>query len=240
MDSTAGCDLLCFLDAFSGFHQIKMAKEDEEKTSFITPCGVFCYVCMPLCLKNVSATFQRLMHTALGAQMGRNAEAYVDDIVIKTRQEHTLIADLEENFASICKVNVKLNPDKCVFGVPSSKLLGFLVSHRSIEANPDKVKAIEEMDPPRRLKDMQRLTGCMAPLGRFISRLGDKALPFFEIMKNTRTFKWTPEAAVAFADLMMYLASPPIMVAPQPREPLLLYLAATPQMASAVLVAERE
>jgi hypothetical protein len=86
VDSTTGCDLLCFLDAFSGYHQIKMAREDKEKTAFITPCGVYCYVCMPFGLKNAGATFQRLMCKALGAQMGRNAEAYVDDIVVKTRE----------------------------------------------------------------------------------------------------------------------------------------------------------
>ena len=149
VDSTAGCDLLCFLDAFSGYHQIKMAKEDEEKTAFITPCGVFCYVCMPFGLKNAGATFQRLMRTALGEQMGKNAEAYVDDIDVKTRQERTLIADLGETFANLRKVNIKLNPAKCAFGVPSGKLLGFLVSHRGIEANPDKVRAIDEMRPPR-------------------------------------------------------------------------------------------
>jgi hypothetical protein len=104
--------------------------------------------------------------------MGKNAEAYVDDIVIKTCEEHTLVADLEETFANLRKVNIKLNP-KCVFGIPSSKLLGFLVSHRGIEANPDKIKAIEQMQPLRRLKDMQRLAGCMAALGRFISKLGE-------------------------------------------------------------------
>ena len=86
VDSTAGCDLMCFLDAFSGYHQIKMAKEDEEKTAFITPGGVFCYVCMPFGLKNACATFQGLMHKALSTQMGRNAEAYVDDIVVKIRE----------------------------------------------------------------------------------------------------------------------------------------------------------
>ena len=91
--------------------------------------------------------------------MGRNAEAYVDDIVVKTREEDTLIKDLEETFANLRKVNIKLNPAKCVFGVPSGKLLGFLVSHRGIEENPDKIKAIEEMQPPRRLKDMQHLAG---------------------------------------------------------------------------------
>ena len=157
-----------------------MAKEDEEKTAFMTPCGIFCYVCMPFGLKNAGATFQRLMRIALESQMGRNADAYVDDIVVKTREERTLIDDLEETFKNLRKVNIMLNPDKCVFGVASGKLLGFLVSHRGIEANPDKIRAIEEMQPPRRLKDVQRLTGCMAALGRFISRFGDKALPFFK------------------------------------------------------------
>ena len=116
-----------------------MAKEDEEKTAFMTPCGIFCYVCMPFSLKNAGATFQRLMRIALGSQMGRNADAYVDDIVVKTREECTLIEDLEETFRNFRKVNIMLNPDKCVFGVASGKLLGFLVSHRGIEANPDKI-----------------------------------------------------------------------------------------------------
>ena len=133
-----------------------MAKEDKEKTAFLTSCGVYCYTCMPFGLKNAGATFQRLMRTALGAQMGRNAEAYADDIVVKSREGDNLLRDLEETFASLRKVNIKLNPAKCVFGVPLGKLLGFLVSHRGIEANPDKIKAIEAMQPPRRLKDMQR------------------------------------------------------------------------------------
>ena len=125
---------------------------------------------MPFGLKNAGATFQRLMRIALGAQMGRNAEASVDDIVVKTREKNTLIQDLEETFANLRKVNIKLNPAKFVFGVPSGKLLGFLVSHRGIEANPDKIRAIEEMQPPRCLKDMQRLAGCMASLGRSVGR----------------------------------------------------------------------
>jgi hypothetical protein len=118
--------------------------------------------------------------------------------------------------------------------------LGFLVSHRGIEANPDKVKAIKEMHPPRNLKEMQRLAGCMAALGHFITRSGEKALPFFKLMKRTGKFEWTPEADKAFAELKRYLTSPPIMVAPIFREPLLLYIAATPRAASAVLVAERD
>jgi hypothetical protein len=118
--------------------------------------------------------------------------------------------------------------------------LGFLVSHRGIEANPDKVKAIEEMHPLRNLKEMQHLAGCMAALGRFIARSGEKALPFFKIMKHARKFEWTPEAGKAFAELKRYLTSPLIMVAPTFHEPLLLYIAATPRTMSDVLVAERD
>jgi hypothetical protein len=212
-----------------------MAKEDEEKTAFITPHGVYYYVCMPFGLRNAGATFQRLMHKALGAQMGRNAEAYVDDIVIKTREGHTFIEDLEGTFANMRKVNIKLDPAKCAFGIPLGKLLGFLLSHHGIEANPDKVKAIKEMHPPHSLKEMQHLAGCMAALGRFIARSGEKALPFFKLMKRTRKFEWTPEADKAFAKLKRYLTSPPIMVAPTFREPLLLYIAATPRTTSSSL-----
>ena len=112
------------------------------------------------------------MHIALGSQLGRNAEAYVDDIVVKSREARTLIEDLEETFASLRMVDLRLNPEKCVLGVPSGKLLGFLVSHRGIEANPEKVKAIEDMNPPQTLKEMQKLAGCVTSLGRFISKLG--------------------------------------------------------------------
>jgi hypothetical protein len=160
--------------------------------------------------------------------------------VVKTRESHTFIEDLEETFANLRKVNIKLNPAKCAFSVPSGKLLGFLVSHHGIEANPDKLKAIEEMRPPRNLKEMQCLAGCMAALGRFIARSGEKALPFFKLMKHTEKFEWTPEADKAFAELKRYLTSPPIMVAPTFHEPLLLYIAATLRTASAVLVMERD
>src|SRR6187399_1239540 len=111
------------------------------------------------------------MHITLGPQLGRNAEAYVYDIVGKTKEATTLIQDLEETFANLRKVKLCLNPEKCVFGVPSGKLLGFLVSHRGIEANPEKIKAIEKMSPPTNLKEMQKLAGCVTSLGRIISKL---------------------------------------------------------------------
>ena len=115
-------------------------------------------------------------------------------------------------------MNLRLNPEKCVFGVPSGKLLGFLVSHRGIEANPEKIKAIEDMSPPQTLKEMQKLAGRVIALGRFISKLGECALPFFKLMKKKGPFEWTPEAGQAFQDLKRYLTSPLVMVAPRPLE----------------------
>ena len=96
------------------------------------------------------------------------------------------------------KVDLQLNPEKCVFGVPSGKLLGFLVSHRGIEANPEKVKAIERMSLPQTLKEMQKLAGSLTSLGRFISKLGERAFTFFKLMKKKGPFKWTSEAGAAF------------------------------------------
>nr|ABA91954.2 retrotransposon protein, putative, unclassified [Oryza sativa Japonica Group] len=240
VDSTAGCDLLCFLDAYSGYHQIRMAREDEEKTAFITPIGTYCYTTMPFGLKNAGPTFQRTTRISLGNQLGRNVEAYVDDLVVKTRNQEMLLSDLAETFESLRSARIKLNPDKCVFGVPAGKLLGFLVSARGIEANPEKIRAIERMRPPSKLRDVQCVTGCMAALSRFISRLGEKALPLFKLLKRSGPFTWTEEAENALTQLKAYLSSPPVMVAPEPDEPLLLYLAATPQVVSAALVVERD
>ena len=134
------------------------------------------------------------MHIALGRQLGRNTEAYVDDIVVKSREARTLIQDLEETFESLRQVNLRLNPEKCVFGVPSSKLLGFPMSHSGIKANTEKIKAIEGRSPPQTLKEMQKLAGQVTVLGRFISKLGECALPFFKLMKKRGPFEWTPEA----------------------------------------------
>ena len=142
--------------------------------------------------------------------------------MVKSREAKTLIQDLEETFASLREVVLQLNLEKCVFGVPSGKLLCFLVSHRGIEANPEKVKAIEDMSPPQTLREMQKLVGHVTALGRFISKLGERALPFFKLMKKKGQFEWTPEADRAFQDLKRYLTSPPVMVAPRPLEPLTL------------------
>ena len=191
-------------------------------------------------VEEAGSTFARAVQIGFEPQLHRNMEAYMDDIVVKTKDGPTLVQDLEETFDNLRKINLKLNPEKCVFGVPSGKLLGFFVSQRGIEANPDKIKAIEQIEAPKRVKDVRRLAGCVAALSRFISKSADRALPCFKILKKAGPMKWTPEAEAALQDLKRYLSSTPILVAPKPQEKLLLYLAATNQVVSAALVAERE
>jgi hypothetical protein len=168
VDSIAGYSMLSYLDCYSRYHQISLAKEDEEKTAFITAFGAFCYTSMSSCLKNVGATYQRDIQTCLANHMGKRVKAYVDDVVIKTKNSENFIEDLQLVFNNLRQYRWKLNPEKCVFGVPAGKLLGFIVSHRGIEANLEKIEAIVSMEAPRSQKKVQRLTGCMAAQSRFI------------------------------------------------------------------------
>jgi hypothetical protein len=152
VDSTWGCELLCFLDAYSGYHQIKMKESNQLATSLITPFGMYCYVTMLFGLRNASATYQRCMQHVFGDHIGRTIEAYVDDIVVKTRKADDLVNDLRIAFGCLRANGVKFNPEKCVFGVPQGMLLGYIVSQRGIEANPENVAALERMGPIRDLK----------------------------------------------------------------------------------------
>jgi hypothetical protein len=146
IDATAGSALLCFLDCYSGYHPIAL-DEDQIKTAFITPYGTYCYKTV-FWAKNAGATYQRAIQMCFKDQLHRNVQAYVDDVVVMTRNLNDLIADLQETFDSLRKYKWKLNPTKCVFGVASGKLLGFIVNHRGIEANPNKIAAITSMKAP--------------------------------------------------------------------------------------------
>ena len=171
VDLTAGCELLCFLDAYSGYHQIPLAEKDQLATTFITPFGCFCYVKMSFGLRNAGATYQWCMQSCFKEQIGCNLEVYVDDIVVKMRSSASLVSDLEETFDTLRRFNIKLNPEKCTFGVPRGKLLGYIISERGIEANPEKISAITEMGPMNNVKGIQRLMGCLAALSRFVAHL---------------------------------------------------------------------
>jgi hypothetical protein len=172
--------------------------------------------------------------------IGRIIEAYVDDIVVKSKKTRDLVPDLTEVFAKLRQHGVKLNPEKCIFGVPRGMLFGFVVSKHGIEANPEKISAIMDMGPIKNLKGVQRVTGCLAALSRFIARLGERSLPLYKLMKKSDHFTWTPEAQEALDSLKNILKSPPILTALTTEEPMVLYISAMTQVVSAALVVERE
>jgi hypothetical protein len=239
IDSTAGCERLSFLDAYSGYNQIRMKFKDEEKTTFITPYGVFCYMTMPFGLKNAGATYQRCMQACLHDQIGDNVQVYVDDIVVKTHKGEMLLQDLRQTFANLNRYNIKLNPLKCMFGIPVGQLLGYLISERGIEANPEKIQALLMMQEPTNPRGVQQLAGRVAALSRFIAKLGEKALPFYQLLKKSDKFTWTIEAKATFADLKHVLSTSPVLVAPEEKEQLLVYIVATTQVISTAIVIER-
>jgi hypothetical protein len=191
-------------------------------------------------LENAGATYQKAIQKCLKLQIGKNIEAYVDDVVVKTTEDDRLIADLTETFANLREFQWKLHPTKCVVGVPSGLLQGFMVGHQGIEANSAKVNAIRNMAKPSNKKDVMRLTGMLAALGRFISKLGEEGLPFFKLLKKADKFLWDDEAQKVFEALKESFTAPPIMTPPALGETLLLYISATTNVVSTILVAERE
>uniref|UniRef100_A0A2N9H1Z5 Integrase catalytic domain-containing protein n=1 Tax=Fagus sylvatica TaxID=28930 RepID=A0A2N9H1Z5_FAGSY len=221
-----------------GYNQIVMDEEDQEKTSFITSRGLFCYKVMPFGLKNAGATYQRLMNQMFHYQIGKNIEVYIDDMLVKSREEDDHLKDIKETFNTLRKYQMRLNPSKCAFGVSSGKFLGFMVSQRGIKANPDKIKAILEMQPPRNIKEIQGLTGRIAALNRFVSLSTDKCLPFFKVLR--KAFEWIDECQKAFEELKKYLATHPLLSPSKPGEELYLYLAVSPTAINSALVREEE
>ena len=163
-----------------------------------------------------------MVNKMFNKQIGRNMEAYVDDMLVKSKQELAHLDELWETFTTLKQYQMKLNPSKCIFGVASNKFLGFRVSQRGIEANPEKVQTIINMVSPRTIKEVQKLTGRIAALNRFISRATDKCLPFFKMLKQA--FAWTDKCEAAFQDLKRYLSNPPLLSPSKEVENLYLYL----------------
>ncbi|GKV01291.1 hypothetical protein SLEP1_g13856 [Rubroshorea leprosula] len=247
VEAALGNERLSLLNAYSGYHQVRMAPEDEVKTSFYAGDEIYCYVMMPFGLKNAGATYHKMVTIVFRAQIGRNLEVYVDDIVVKSSRAEDYLTDLADTFNNLIRCSMKLNPAKCTFGVESSKFLSLMVSRRGIEVNPEKIKTIEEMKLSRSTKDVQRLAGRIATLHRFISKLADKCLPFFKVLRTTaqkdetrkpQKFNWTTECQVAFDELKAYLSSPPLLTRAQEGKILYLYLVISDIAVSSTLVRE--
>ena len=184
VDATVGHPWMSFLDAFQGYHQISLALDNQEKTSFVTHIGNYHYKVMSFGLKNAGSTYQRMMTKMFEVQMGKNIEVYIDDMVVKSKIVFEHVGDLTNIFKILKGHLLHLNASKCSFGVRSGKFLDYMVTHRGIEVNPDQVKAINSLQPPRNPKEVQKLTGITAALNRFISQSADRCRPFFLLMNK--------------------------------------------------------
>jgi hypothetical protein len=179
------------------------------------------------------------VHIVLENQIGRNIKAYIDDIVLKLKRHGDLLDDLKETFDNLCKYKMMLNPNKCIFGMSSGKLLGYMVLSRGKDANPTKVEAIEKLQPPRTRREIQKLASMMVAFSRFISKLGECGMPFYKLLWKVDGFQWDDQAAVAFDQLKQYLKLLSTLVPPRPEDILLLYVAATDVVVSTVIFIER-
>ena len=193
---------------------------------------------MPFGLKNARTMYQKLMNKMFTHQIGRNVQVYVDNMLVKSLREDDYLGDLQETFDTLQTYNMKLNLSKCAFGVTAGNFLGFMVSYRGIEVNPEKVRVIMELSPPKTVKEVQSLNDKIAALNRFVSRVTNKCLPFFRTLK--KSFEWTNECQQAFENLKVYLSSPPLLSPSRPGEELFLYLAISQAIISTTLVRKED
>ena len=229
--------MLSFLDDYSGYNQIRMDPLDEEKMTFITADANFCYRVMPFGLKNIGTTYQRLMDRVFKQQIRLNIEVYMDDMVVKSQSIPQHVADLEEVFRELRKYDMHLNPKKCTFGVGGGKFLNFMITHRGIEAKPDKCTVILEMRNPANIQEVQNLNSRLATLSRFLLKLLEKEKPFYKLLKITEPFLWDETCEQAFLAFKT-IATPLILSRPRPKAPLLLYLSVADESVSSALTQE--
>nr|GEU84207.1 hypothetical protein [Tanacetum cinerariifolium] len=196
VESLCGYPFKYFLDAYKGYHQIQLAKSDEEKTAFHTGQRVYYYTKMPFGLKNDGATYERLVDKAFDSQIGQNIEVYIDDLVIKTQPQKMYVWAVEGMF------------------------LGYMITPEGVKPCPDKTEAVLQLPPPRTIKEVQSLNGKLASLNRSLSKSSEKSLPLFKTLKKCikkSDFHWTPKAKQAFKQLKQHLSELPLLVAPKPR-----------------------
>nr|GEU42224.1 reverse transcriptase domain-containing protein [Tanacetum cinerariifolium] len=236
VESLCGYPFKCFLDAYKGYHQIQLAEPHEEKTTLHTGQGVCCYTKMPFGLKNAGASYQQLMDKAFESQIGRNIEAYVNDLVVKSYTEAKMMRDIEKTFRTLRKINMKLNPKKCAFGLAEGVFLEYVVTPDGIKLCPDKTADVLQLPSPRTIKEVQSLNGKLASLNRFLSKSAEKS--FLKKCIKKSDFHWTAEAEQAFKQMKQHLSELPLLVAPKPKEELIIYLSATYGAISAVLMTE--
>ncbi|KAL4010597.1 hypothetical protein IC575_030098 [Cucumis melo] len=214
IDATAGHEALSLMDGSSGYNQIRMALDDEEKTAFQTSKGIYCYKVMPFRLKNAGATYQRAMQRIFDDMLHKHIECYVDDLVVKSKKKCDHLKDLKLVLDRLRKYQLRMNPLKCAFGVTSGKFLGFIARHRGIEVDHSKIDVIQKM--PSRCQPFQRL------------------------MRKDAVFDWDQSCQNPFHSIKKYLLNPPVLSAPAIGKPLILYIATQETSLGALLAQEND
>lgn len=237
VDATAGHAWLSFLNAYRDYHQIAMDPKDMEKMAFITPYGIYCYRVMPFGLKNSGATFTRAIFKMPHAQIGHTVEEYIDDLVVKSQKESNHLREADV-FEILKPHKLRLNAEKCAFGFCAGKFLGHLATRQGIEADPCQIMAVTNLQPPRTIREIQRLTSIAATLNKFINKPSNKCHTFFQALKgeSRRSFEWTVDCDLAVNELKSYLSSAPLLVKPKEFENLYLYLVVSSHAMSLALV----
>jgi hypothetical protein len=218
INNASGNRIISFFDGNVGYNQIFMAKEDASKTAFICPgfIGLFEWVVMTFGLKNAGATYQRAMNLIFHELLGNTMEVYIDDIVVKSAEFSSHVAELHKAFDKMRRYGLKMNPRKCDFGVSAGKFLGFAIHEHGIEIDPDRIKSIRNVGPPTCKVEVQKFLGKVNYLRRFISNLTGKIDAFTPILrlKNDVEFAWGAEQQEAFDLIKKYLSSAPVLKAP--------------------------
>jgi len=207
-----------------------------NKTVFITDDANYFYKVMSFGLKNAGATYKRLMDKVFSHLMGKCVEVYVDDMVVKSPSHHQHAQDLSAVFSALKQYSLRLNPDKCIFDVNHGKFLGFMLTQRSIEANPEKCNAIIEMRSSTSIKEVQRLIGCLTAISRFLSKLSEQTQSIIQLLKKSAKFTWNDDCEQIFQKLKAILTSPPNLHKPDTHQSLLVYITSTDHTVNAVLV----
>jgi hypothetical protein len=233
IDAAAGHKVISFMDGNAGYNQIFIAIEDISKTAFRCPghIGLFEWIVMTFGLKNAGATYQRAMNYIFHELIGKIVEIYIDDVVIKSLSHDTHLEDVRKTLECTRKHGLKMNPNKCAFGVSAGEFLGFLVHEGGIEVGKKSMKAIDEVVPPTNLKELQSLLGKINFVRRFISNLSQKVLSFSPLLKlkKDQKFTWGDEQQKAFNKIKQYMKEPSVLVPPQLNKPFKLYVAAEPK-----------
>ena len=202
----------------------------------MTPVRNYHYKVMPFRLKNAGSTYQRMITRMFEPQLCKVIKVYIDDMVVKSKLVSEHVKDLEIIFGVLRKHKLRLNASKCSFGVGFGKFLGYMVAHRGIEVSPDQIKAINSLQVPQNPKEVQKLTGMIAALNRFISRSADRCRPFYLLINKWKGFEWSEDCVLAFQQLKEYLSRPPIISSPKVDEFLFAYVAVAPHAVSLVLI----